>query len=709
MNPHGAMKPLWISTLGACPSRHAAIVTVYFGLISVWITRTASSATTKPIEEFACFNTVFEITCQENEVIIFDTARYGRNDTAVGARCQVPYQRNCDVDVHFPLNRVCAGKPKCSLAVNTALFGDPCGYEEFLRVTYRCVTVSAVHQTCYGVNGPHFYDHGFLASPNYPSKYYVDADCYWRLSVQRRQRIKVTLLDFELDVKRGGLCYDYVEISAEDKVYFKDCGAMGKQVVIVDSHQALIRFKTTHGSLTQRGFLVFFEALGPGCPDLEALPNGMIDYYIEEDILFANATCGEDYLFSGTEVASQIIQCSGSYWNTILTPCVAPASTTIPPIIVTTNKKTGNNSVIDKSGSLIEPESHGFVFVFSIALGVVSAILLITLLLVLALYFHKRRRHAERKLDQWRFVINNLQENALNEESAKPLESAMDGSESPSCNVRRAKRARRSKKQNNREDEWQGRNLLQSAAQEDEDPTQRSGDTILKYTDEDMSRYAAARRGSGGPRPGKYALARSRDSQLDGPARSPVAMTTNAVWENDYDRPSRLSRRDLKHKRAKSGQWDPPQNADKQRFYNAKASAAAILDYYGDGHYGCGNMTIGPEIGWGGGGYDAREEPCMVRKHFTQSAPDLLDMSMFSAKPDVSFFCPSEMCSPIDPPAFLVNNFAPAAVAHPRNAPTTPRGNTLGMVPPPPPPRTTPVKVTTPTIPRTSSRGKIRC
>ena len=35
--------------------------------------------------------------------------------------------------------RRCAGKQKCSLAVNTALFGDPCGYEEFLKVKYQCV------------------------------------------------------------------------------------------------------------------------------------------------------------------------------------------------------------------------------------------------------------------------------------------------------------------------------------------------------------------------------------------------------------------------------------------------------------------------------------------------------------------------------------------------------------------------------------------
>ncbi len=90
-------------------------------------------------EEFACFNTVFEISCGVNEVIVFESARYGRNDSAVAARCQVPFQRHCDIDVHFSLNRACAGRGRCSLAVNTALFGDPCGYEEFLKVLYRCV------------------------------------------------------------------------------------------------------------------------------------------------------------------------------------------------------------------------------------------------------------------------------------------------------------------------------------------------------------------------------------------------------------------------------------------------------------------------------------------------------------------------------------------------------------------------------------------
>ena len=90
-------------------------------------------------EAFACFGTVFEIFCEKNEFIVFEEARYGRNDTAVAQRCATPFYRNCDVDVHFLMNRACAGKERCSLAVNTALFQDPCGYDEFLRVRYQCV------------------------------------------------------------------------------------------------------------------------------------------------------------------------------------------------------------------------------------------------------------------------------------------------------------------------------------------------------------------------------------------------------------------------------------------------------------------------------------------------------------------------------------------------------------------------------------------
>lgn len=65
-----------------------------------------------------------------------------------------------------------------------------------------------------GASSPvRLYDRGFIASPNYPAKYAVDADCSWHVTVQQRQTIVFTLIDFELDVKREGRCQDYVEVS----------------------------------------------------------------------------------------------------------------------------------------------------------------------------------------------------------------------------------------------------------------------------------------------------------------------------------------------------------------------------------------------------------------------------------------------------------------------------------------------------------------
>lgn len=110
---------------------------IYLHISSSFFT---GALTPKVIEEYACFNTIFEISCRAGEKIVFESARYGRNDTVISRQCQVPYQRTCDIDVHFPLNRACGGKPKCNLAVNTALFNDPCGYDEFLKVSYRCAS-----------------------------------------------------------------------------------------------------------------------------------------------------------------------------------------------------------------------------------------------------------------------------------------------------------------------------------------------------------------------------------------------------------------------------------------------------------------------------------------------------------------------------------------------------------------------------------------
>ncbi len=69
----------------------------------------------------------------------------------------------------------------------------------------------------------------------------------------------MTIFDFELDVKKGGQCNDYVEVFSGSRTYFKDCGGLGMQQLKVDANNALVRFHAGPNSLAQRGFFIYFE------------------------------------------------------------------------------------------------------------------------------------------------------------------------------------------------------------------------------------------------------------------------------------------------------------------------------------------------------------------------------------------------------------------------------------------------------------------
>ena len=43
----------------------------------------ATAMMTSPIVKYGCFNTMLEMTCINKHVLVFDSARYGRNDTMV--------------------------------------------------------------------------------------------------------------------------------------------------------------------------------------------------------------------------------------------------------------------------------------------------------------------------------------------------------------------------------------------------------------------------------------------------------------------------------------------------------------------------------------------------------------------------------------------------------------------------------------------------
>jgi len=43
--------------------------------------------------------------------------------------------------------------------------------------------------------------------------------------------------------------------------YFRDCGALGKQTLELAASHAVVRFKTGRTSITQRGFILYFDGI----------------------------------------------------------------------------------------------------------------------------------------------------------------------------------------------------------------------------------------------------------------------------------------------------------------------------------------------------------------------------------------------------------------------------------------------------------------
>ena len=102
---------------------------------------------------------------------------------------------------------------------------------------------------------------GFIASPHYPDNYDWNVDCQWRLLAQRHQSIRITLVDFELDVRLDGLCHDTVRVIdvQPDRLIFDDCGVLGKQTLNTAGHEAIVQFHTGHSGQTRRGFLLKYD------------------------------------------------------------------------------------------------------------------------------------------------------------------------------------------------------------------------------------------------------------------------------------------------------------------------------------------------------------------------------------------------------------------------------------------------------------------
>jgi len=106
---------------------------------------------------------------------------------------------------------------------------------------------------------------GFLSSPNYPHVYATIADCWWTLTTQPTQSIRLTVYDFQLSVKTGNVCRDYLRITAStltpagsEFTVFEDCGSLGLQVFDIAASRVQLHFHAGQSSQPHRGFLIHY-------------------------------------------------------------------------------------------------------------------------------------------------------------------------------------------------------------------------------------------------------------------------------------------------------------------------------------------------------------------------------------------------------------------------------------------------------------------
>jgi len=93
-----------------------------------------------------------------------------------------------------------------------------------------------------------------------------------RLLVSCGSTVNTYLLTF---AHAAGQCHDYLEVSSSQSTvtYFSECGATGKQIILVQSSTADINFVAAETSSTQRGFFIHYEG---ATTDINATPDTIL-------------------------------------------------------------------------------------------------------------------------------------------------------------------------------------------------------------------------------------------------------------------------------------------------------------------------------------------------------------------------------------------------------------------------------------------------
>lgn len=88
-----------------------------------------------------CPSEYFDVACQDNEVIMMESAKYGR--MREGRCISRSYQMGCALDVLSFLDNKCSGRQQCNVYVADPFLHNkkPCGMDlaSYLEAAYSCV------------------------------------------------------------------------------------------------------------------------------------------------------------------------------------------------------------------------------------------------------------------------------------------------------------------------------------------------------------------------------------------------------------------------------------------------------------------------------------------------------------------------------------------------------------------------------------------
>lgn len=326
-----------------------------------------------------CWQT-FNASCDKNEVIVMNSALYGR--MRLGKCLKKDYYVGCQADVLPFMDDLCSGKQYCELDIpdNKLQTMVTCRDDlmAYLEAVYKCVKVhTALKSHCnegesMDVTIPLNTSTGYITSALPQKTRGTMTTCPWRILAQKGQRINVTLFDFSLmsNMGRSDLCKVYVIIhEARVGADVTVCGGERRQKVIYvsEGHEIEIQIVGINvADISNQGrFIVKYEAIG--CPSITAPKNG----FVKHDGHRAMISC------NGTGEIRHLV-CNGTTWVGDISTCQA---------------KEGDSS---RTAHFLDTSS-GFPIglLVAVVIGVILGIVLGILMLMLVMHCLRKRRQSK--------------------------------------------------------------------------------------------------------------------------------------------------------------------------------------------------------------------------------------------------------------------------------------------------------------------------